>query len=1266
MIVGKVTAIDPDNGPNRQIRYELINNTDEFFIHEQLGIIRLAKTLDRELRAFYNLTIIASDTNLHYLHSNTSFCINVTDINDNAPEFELQSYQTALDENVSIGTEVIKIFATSKDTGVNAVIHYRIVSGNTNNTFSIDTKTGLVIVEQELDYESINEYYLIIEAKDQGVPPLSSEVNLLININDINDMRPQFSQRSMMIVLREDAKIGDKIYQTVASDGDSPANANLTYSFENGSLSYKEFQIEPLTGMLIVGKELDREMISSYVLEIFCTDNGKPAPLMSSIIIKVEISDFNDNPPLFEKSNQIIYLKETRPIGFTIFEFNVHDADSSLNSAPFKLELVDGNDENKFAIAGTLLITNQLFNQTEKSEYNLTIKATDSGIPPLHSFCSLTIIIIQESKYAPNVSTLSIVINSLDHFPGGIIGQINATDEDPFDKLTYSITNPEDENIFSIDVNEGFLRAFSGLDIGKYSINVSASDGKFVSYGLIEVEVKLITEAMIENSMVIKIFSAEINDFVNNYLEKFIQSIRSLFKVRIEDVFVISLQQINGQTNSERRRRRNGEEISGNDLSLMFAIANGKELLDRELVKMKILDNRYFIENQFGLNFEAINYQSKCNQIQCINGKCLDELILNEEQITYIAGIKATFVSPLHEFKFGCICHTGFGGPFCNITVNDCSRNPCPNYKECVPVSSTLGYICQCPIGKSGTYCNQNADSCQANEPDVLFCYQELNPISFNGNSYVRYSNVKKIDKLSFRFRSQQLHGRILTQKNGQLFVILEIVNGYIQYRFHCGAGEALIRIHNVFVSDGKWHEIVLERKSNAASLILDRKHRSGGFASGTNILCNKLKSDIYFGSEIKSNSDNVGDEEILYGFVGCLDNILFNGQQIPFHTTTKSAVAVLKTVANVEFSCAFKPNTGACIVNPCKNGGLCENSNNSFVCNCPGNRFKGKHCEVDTLPCSSSPCLNNGICEPNIKQCEEDSTSNCYHCKCKKGFFGINCQTPDHCVDKYCQNGGICKDTSIGPRCHCYNGWHGLFCEYDIDECQLRTPVCHVNAICINLPGTFRCVCPINSTTNCHTHSLLTTNIIETYFFINYKEILLLLFLLLLLICIAFTTVSCFNCCNNQAKKRKSKKRNQETDESLLNKRNTENGAIYDNFDGSTDKRNNFEMISLMSNNNNINGNYNNNNDNGNLPINPDLISTESNSFVMNDEFDSNQISSAIFCNTDYGQNFRKNAPVASVSPQIIDSKNSLMPKNKNYSNNQTRRLRKLFSSKL
>ncbi|KAJ6215568.1 hypothetical protein RDWZM_010068 [Blomia tropicalis] len=1339
IMLGKVTAIDRDHGHNRHVRYELMNNREDFFIDEHTGIIRLSRSLDRETRSSYNLTIIAVDSGSTQLNSSTNFMIIVTDINDNAPEFEMQSYTGMVDEDATIGTMILKIFATSKDTGVNAEIRYSIQSGNDNDTFIIDETLGTITVGKMLDYELKKEYYLIVKAEDGGSPPLSNEVNVRLIVNDINDNRPTFVQRSYDIVIREDSLIGDRILQLIAIDHDSPPNANLTYSFIGNLLSYKEFDIDPLLGILTIGRPLDREMMSAYILEVFCNDNGQPAPLQASVFVNIEISDYNDNAPTFDRLNQTIHVQEGRPIGYTLTNFVITDADSATNSGPFKFSIVsngeeeeDDNDNQKwFTVVDedASLRTNIVFNHTERSEYKVAVRVNDSGTPSLSSINWITVIVIQEPQIAPKLQPLTISVNSLEQFPGGIIGQVNASDDDRYDKLTYSLTNVNDRNIFSIDQNDGTLVAFPGLDAGKYKLNVTVNDGKFISYGMVEIEVQSITESMIENALVIKLRSISVKEFVSNHMRNFVRTIKNLFNVRGKDVTILSIQpaerkslrrhhhnhhNIHNQQQQQQHRRRRRRRLERRqsieaqppaqsssstfgDISIMFVVANSHGgYFTRNWLKNKLNENKYRIENQLDLRFDEIHLNSECEHIQCTNGECREDLILTENEITSIVGVRTSFVSPFHEYRFGCACNPGFGGQTCNVTVNECARNPCPSYKECVPVSSTLGYLCQCPFGKSGTNCNQNAETCHSNERDVSFCYQEFNPISFNGDSFVKYDFVKRIDKISLRFRTQQLKTTIFKQQiqDSNAFSILEITNGYIQYRFNCTEGEGLVRIHHQTINDGRWHEIIVERKGNAATLILDRKNRGNGLAPSASAMpglsgsaCSRhSRGEIYFGGEIRDES------MVRSGFVGCLDNILFNGQQIPFHTTTgltKSSIVTLRTLANIEFDCNFKPDNGPCRLQPCMNGGSCINlSNGSYACLCNQStntnsntisRYGGRNCEIDRFPCQSSPCMNGGICSIIDTQKCSAGLPNCYECKCLPTYTGPNCQMARFCTMDLCNNGGMCEETPLGPKCRCHSGWHGLYCQHDVDECQLGTPACHQSATCINLPGTYRCICALNSTTPCNGENLLPSNIVSAKMF-SYDDILVLSIGILVVIISSILIVCVLNCRNRSAKKR-TPKISKESNEMLL--KNASNG-IYDDFSGNygtrTSKTSHLEMANMQCNNiilgqqsqsssqqqqqTSLNGQQSQRPTsyvdifNGHGQQQQQNFADYDLSPPSNDQSISGIGSNMIHgTNTTTVNNFNKRIPlIASVSPQLIENKqspkNSKMPINNNNNN--------------
>jgi Cadherin domain. len=113
-----------------------------FKIASDSGIITLAKPLDRETRAAYNLTVKAMDQGTPQLFQTAAVTVLVLDINDNPPEFASKYYYAVVPEIDAVGTEVVRVLATSKDTGINAEVTYSIVGGNEHKKFQIHPKSG--------------------------------------------------------------------------------------------------------------------------------------------------------------------------------------------------------------------------------------------------------------------------------------------------------------------------------------------------------------------------------------------------------------------------------------------------------------------------------------------------------------------------------------------------------------------------------------------------------------------------------------------------------------------------------------------------------------------------------------------------------------------------------------------------------------------------------------------------------------------------------------------------------------------------------------------------------------------------------------------------------------------------------------------------------------------------------------------------------------------------------------------------------------------
>ncbi|XP_014488108.1 PREDICTED: fat-like cadherin-related tumor suppressor homolog [Dinoponera quadriceps] len=1080
-LVTKVHATDDDIGINRKIRYEFVDSADgHFFVAPDSGIVTLGKPLDRETKAMYNVTVQALDQGTPQLMGIASLIVNVQDINDNPPEFASKVYFAKVPEIYAVGTEVARVLATSKDTGVNADIYYSIVGGNEHKKFQIDAKTGVVAIAEQLDYERARDYFLTIQAVDGGIPPLSNHATVNITVTDSNDNAPIFSEVSYRAAVREDAKIGEKVVQVYANDLDSEENGNVSYYIERGDRQ-KQFSIDSKTGQMSVAAPLDREEIAGYVLEVHARDSGIPV-LSSFVMVNIEVMDANDNPPLFSLPNYTAVVQEDKPLGHTVLEFVVTDADTEPNAEPYTFDFRSGNEGDAFRLEqdGTLRTATK-FNNRVKDKYVLHVRVFDNGSPPLWSDAWVVIKVIEESQYPPVITPLEVVINSyMDEYPGGIIGQVHATDQDQYDTLVFGLAPSlvPNNDLFQIHEVDGTLVALPRLDVGEYRVNVSVTDGKFHSYSIVKVNVDLVTEKMLENSVIVRFREVSPEDFILSHRKGFVRTVRNAMNCRLKDIVIISVQPSSDEANLIKSRAV--RQAVHNDLDLLFAVkkppASGFHA--SETVRESLNQHLEELEESTKLVVEEI-VRFKCSKGYCFYGECQDRIVLEPKLITPVATDVMSFVSPRHKHTIECSCKEGYAGTHCEVVVNECAREPCPMFKVCVPDSSVQGYSCQCPEGFAGQICDIDMSKCHDKA-----CYIPRNPISFSGKSYARY----KIDKalirqtiedrlnLSLRIRTVQPTGNLMYAAGKVDYNILEIVNGVMQYKFDLGSGEGLVSVSSVYVSDGQWHEVKLERESNNARLIVDG-HVAHGSAPGINDILNLQSDDLYLGAEVRQHPSIIGFEDVQRGFVGCMDDVRIARVSVPLHMSGASSVAVLKRFANVEFSCdtaTILVPAGICGSQPCQNGGTCKDSaEDGYECQCHS-RFAGLACEIDTDPCASSPCLYGG-------RCKVLRESGDYSCECAgPSLTGKRCEFGRYCSPNPCIHGGVCEEGNNGPICKC-QGFTGDRCQTDVNECEASP--CANGGTCVNENGTYHCICPPNMTgLNCG-NPAYSTPIVSSHF---------------------------------------------------------------------------------------------------------------------------------------------------------------------------------------
>lgn len=231
---------------------------------------------------------------------------------------------------------------------------YTVVGGtDRDGTFVVDRLTGDVYLAHPLDYEQEVRYNLEIEVDDFSlVPPSSSLVHLDILIEDNNDHTPEFAEDPITIVISENMEAGSSVYTFQATDRDgSGANSAIKYSILHQSPSTPGLlTLDPVTGILSLGRKLDYETTSTLVLVVKATDSAVDVSQRrwSSVTASVYVTDENDNTPVF-MSPTAVSVMEDQTMGFVVLFVIARDADQGENGR-VTYRIQSGNTRGTFSL----------------------------------------------------------------------------------------------------------------------------------------------------------------------------------------------------------------------------------------------------------------------------------------------------------------------------------------------------------------------------------------------------------------------------------------------------------------------------------------------------------------------------------------------------------------------------------------------------------------------------------------------------------------------------------------------------------------------------------------------------------------------------------------------------------------------------------------------------------------------------------------------------------------------------------------------------
>uniref|UniRef100_A0A8D2AP24 Protocadherin-15 n=1 Tax=Sciurus vulgaris TaxID=55149 RepID=A0A8D2AP24_SCIVU len=491
--VGQVRATDPDAGINGQVHYSLGNFNNLFRITSN-GSIYTAVKLNREVRDYYELVVVATDGAVHPRHSTLTLAIKVLDIDDNSPVFTNSTYTVVVEENLPAGTTFLKIEAKDVDLGAN--VSYRIRSPEVKHFFALHPFTGELSLLRSLDYEAFPDQEasitFLVEAFDiyGTMPPGIATVTVIVK--DMNDYPPIFSKRIYKGMVAPDAVKGTPITTVHAEDADPPglSASRVRYRVDDLQFPYPAsiFDVEEDSGRVITRVNLNEEPTTIFKLVVVAFDDGEPV-MSSSATVKILVLHPGEIPRFTQEEYRPPPVSELATRGTTVGVISAAAINQSI-----VYSIVSGNEEDKFGInniTGVIFVNAPLDYETRAS-YVLRVQADSLEVVlanlrvPSKSNTAKVYIEIQDENDHPPVFQKRFYIGGVseDARMFASVLRVKATDKDTgnYSAMAYRLIIPpikEGKEGFVVETYTGLIKTamlFHNMRRSYFKFQVIATD----------------------------------------------------------------------------------------------------------------------------------------------------------------------------------------------------------------------------------------------------------------------------------------------------------------------------------------------------------------------------------------------------------------------------------------------------------------------------------------------------------------------------------------------------------------------------------------------------------------------------------------------------------------------------------------------------------------------------------------------------------------------------------------------------------------------
>ncbi|KAK2846751.1 hypothetical protein Q5P01_009750 [Channa striata] len=1039
-----VSSNDDDTSVNAVINYSIIGQGDDipFSIDFTSGYITVRRPLDRELQDHFTLKALI-----------------------------------VIPYHMAVGTEVVRLTAVDLDvSNSSANVEYVITGGNASDFFWIQADTGKVTLNHTLA-ESVNLFLtLIVVAKDQGAPPLSSHTEITFEITGRNQFSPSFREPDVTFSVPEDLPVGSVIGKIQAEDEDHGPNGAMMYYIipEN---QYLPFSVGNSSGLLTLITELDFEKEGVYHLQIKAVDGGWVSKT-GMLNVTVVVMDVNDNPPVFSSSEYLAILPENSETGTSVLNVKATDADSGTN-AQILYSLIAGHVD-KFAVDSSngTITTLDVFDYEQEQIFDLTIKASNTDS---HTF-SLAHVVIHISdvnEFTPVFKKKEFNFPVFKNVPIGTrIGKVTAIDYDQGSggQVFYLMFGQKKVMGFDVETNSGEIYTTSSLrkqgnnniDLKVLVKNAGVITGMDVDETLVRISVLDTNDAPVFTSAP---YMANVTE--DSPVGTSVITVSALDEDAIFDWNRVFFSIESGNTNFSFAVDSTNGVISVNcslDRELwpvynltVTATDNGSPpATGTTNVIVTIGDVN---DNAPKLTFTEAwvkENQPQGTTVARLNASDSD-LPLNQVPLTY------WLVNPLTESPFS-LTPDGV-----LVTTRPIDRERISAYHVLVAVRDA-----GTPALSSTTMFHVSIldENDNPSMPRNIFIEVKYFGSSFQGGMIgnVHPEDPDVSDTFGCTIKSGPTNMFMIP--NGTCALWSSPFQGEATFnitieatdQLHFPVNNSIYINYKGFTNASIDNCILFYVSSSSMEEFLSNKYLK--FVKALDSLFNLQASKTHvFGIK------HIGSEILL---LAAVKN--YNGRYLSREVASGISAGhkkLLEAQSNVTIS---HITANPCLTSPCQNGAMCNKniyiSQNVAVleslavifvspqkevlnCTCPIG-FTGTLCEDDINECEMNPCENQGTCV---------NTAGSFYCRCQSGFSGPVCSADvDECLMMQCKNGGTCIPTQDGFDCQCVPGFEGKMCEQFIDHC--RSAPCDQGR-CINSQTGFTCYCPFGvSGVHCEEHS--------------------------------------------------------------------------------------------------------------------------------------------------------------------------------------------------